>query len=128
MAEIKEKPEDFPGSLPEYICWVTLEEMGKKEGVDFFFQSPFAGGRMEKGGLVIDFIFKDPPDLAINIQGEYYHYLQGESTIARDIIARESLAAEGITLIFIDSEDILRDRKFFVREALAFRDHSKLGR
>ena len=128
MAEITEKPADFPGSLPEYICLITLAEFGKKEGLDFFFQSQFSGGRLEKGGLVVDFIFVEPPDLAINIQGEYFHYLQGQGTIARDKLARAQLAAEGVTLIFIDAEDIQRNRKFYVREALQFRDHSKLGR
>ena len=121
-------PDSFPGSLPEYLTFITLQEFGKVPDVDFFFQSSFQGGRLERGGLVIDFIFADPPDLAINIQGEFFHYLQGQSTIARDVIAREQLAAEGITLIFIDAEDVELDRRFYVSQALNFRDHSRLSR
>lgn len=121
-------PEGFGGSLPEYLTFITLVEFGKVPNVDFFFQSSFQGGRLERGGLIIDFVFTNPPDLAINVQGEFYHYLQGQATIARDVIAREQLAAEGIRLIFIDAEDVQQDRKFFVSEALVGVDHSKLSR
>jgi len=128
MVTLPALPPDFPGSLPEYLVFITLEELGKQAGVDFTFQSQFGGGRLQRGGLVIDFFFSNPPGLAINAQGEYFHYLQGTGTIARDVLTREQLAQEGITLIFIDAEDAERDRHFYVREALQFRDHSKLSR
>ena len=115
-------------SAPELIVLNTLARLGKKLDEDFSFQSKFFGGRAEKGGLVIDFLFFDPPDLAINVQGIYYHYEQGAGVIQRDIIARELLAMEGTTLIFIDDDDLERDPVYYVREALAYRDHSKLGR
>jgi hypothetical protein len=34
---------------------------------------------------------------------------------------------QGITLIFIEDDDIERDAAFYVKEALAYRDHSRLG-
>ena len=40
------------------------------------------GGRMDKGGLVLDFLFSNPPDLAVNVQGVYYHYEFGVETKA----------------------------------------------
>ena len=43
-------------------------------------------------------------------------------------MAREELALEGITLIFIDEEDLLSRATWIVREALQFRDHSKIAR
>ena len=82
---------------------------------------------MEKGGLVLDFLFVDPPDLAVNIQGVYYHYEFGVETKARDIIAREGAVGRGLTLIFIDEDDLLRDPEYYCREALRYRDHSRLG-
>ncbi len=121
-------PANFPGSLPEYLVVRALEKLGKIEGVDYSYQAPFMGGRLDKGGMIIDFLFFDPPDLAINVQGEYWHYGFGSEIKARDIIAREQLAGLGITLIFIDENDVLENADFYVREALQYIDHSKLAR
>lgn len=85
------------------------------------------GGRMDKGGFVIDFLFTNPPNLAVNVQGVYYHYEFGIETKARDVMARASLAGQNVTLIFIDDDDLLRDPTYYCREALAYRDHSRLG-
>ena len=85
------------------------------------------GGRLDKGGVVIDFLFTDPPDLAINVQGEYYHYGLGATFMQNDIIIRAQMASEGITLIFIDESDILEDVDYYVRQALNYRDHSQLA-
>jgi len=120
-------PADFPGSQPEYITYVTLLRLGKTPDVDFIYQSRQMGGRIEKGGLIVDFTFFDPPDLAINVQGVYYHYEQGSVNIAKDLIAREQLASQGISLIFIDDIDLEDNPEYFVREALNYRDHSRIG-
>jgi hypothetical protein len=120
-------PSNWEGSLPEYITYQTFIELGKEPGIDFTYQSPLLGGRMDKGGFVLDFIFTDPPDLAVNVQGVYYHYEFGVEVKARDLMARSSLAQQNITLIFIDDDDLLKDPKFYCREALRYRDHSRLG-
>ena len=125
--QLREPPPDWPGSLPEYLVNEALIELGKEPDLDFFYQSPFAGGRMQKGGLVIDFIFVNPPDLAINVQGEYYHYEMGADIRARDLIARSMLAGDGITLIFIDESDVHKDAIGYTRDALRYRDRSRLG-
>lgn len=104
-----------------------LERRGKRNGVDFTFQSSFFGGRLEKGGLIVDFVFSNPPDLAFNIQGVFYHYEQGAAVKSRDVLTRAALAGQGLTLIFLDEDDILQDVEFVVREGLQFRDHSRLG-
>ena len=80
---------------------------------------------MEKGGSIVDFLFNDPPDLGINVQGEYWHYAQGVTKTMSDDMARATLAGQGITLIMIDENDIYKDVDFYVREALRYRDHSK---
>ena len=125
--QVQQLPADFPGSLPEYLVLAELVRLGKQPGVDFTYQSPLMGGRVEKGGVILDFLLYDPPDLAINVQGEYWHYGLGPGVKARDLMARSQMAGQGITLIFIDEADILRDVRYYVREALQYRDHSKMG-
>jgi hypothetical protein len=120
-------PSNWEGSLPEYVAYQTFVELGLEPGTDFIYQSPLMGGRMDKGGLVIDFLFNDPPDLAVNVQGVYYHYEFGVEAKAQDIMARASLAGQGVTLIFIDDDDLLQDPRYYCREALRYMDHSRLG-
>ena len=120
-------PSNWEGSLPEYIAYQTFIELGLEPGVDFTYQSPLLGGRMEKGGFVLDFLFNEPPDLAVNVQGVYYHYELGVEAKARDVMARASLAGQNITLVFIDDDDLMQDPRFYCREALNYRDHSRLG-
>jgi hypothetical protein len=121
-------PLNWEGSLPEYLVYRSLtENFGKQEGVDFTYQSPLLGGRLFKGGVVLDFFFNNPPDLAINVQGEYYHYGMGVTVMQNEIIVRQQMAAEGINLIFVDESDILNDVDYYVREALNYKDHSRLG-
>ena len=88
---------------------------------------PLLGGRIQKGGVVIDFDFSNPPDLAINVQGVYFHYQFGVETAARDRMAKAQLAGEGKNLVFIDEDDLLEDPDYYVMEALRYRDHSRLG-
>ena len=120
-------PAGWEGSMPEYMAYEAFQRAGKIPGVDFTFQSPLQGGRMAKGGQVLDFLFYDPPDLAVNIQGVYYHYHFGIETLARDKIGREQMLGAGIYVIFIDEDDLLEDPDYYVREALNYRDHSRLG-
>ena len=120
-------PDNWQGSGPEYLAYSTFIELGREPGQDFTYQSPLMGGRLDKGGFVIDFMFTNPPDLAINVQGVYYHYEFGVEAKARDVMARASLAGQNITLIFIDDDHLLSDPRYYCREALNYRDHSRLG-
>ena len=120
-------PPSWEGSLPEYIAYTTFSSIGKVPEQDFSYQSPRMGGRMEKGGSVIDFVFYDPPDLAVNIQGVYYHYEFGIEVMGRDAMVRAQLAGQGVTLIFIDDDDLMIDPEYYCREALRYRDHSRMG-
>ena len=120
-------PNNWPGSIPEYVAYSTFIKLGREPGQDFTYQSPLMGGRLDKGGFVLDFMFSDPPDLAVNVQGVYYHYEFGVEAKARDVMARASLAGQNITLIFIDDDHLLSDPRYYCREALNYRDHSRLG-
>ena len=123
----QQAPSNWEGSLPEYVTYQTFIGLGLEPGVDFSYQSPLMGGRMDKGGVVLDFLFNNPPDLAVNVQGVYYHYEFGVEAKARDVMARAALAGQNITLVFIDDDDLLRDPEYYCREALNYRDHSRLG-
>tara|TARA_R110002110_G_scaffold328828_7_gene540357 strand:+ start:126 stop:524 length:399 start_codon:yes stop_codon:yes gene_type:complete len=120
-------PQGWTGSVPEWLTYESLQKVGKIPGQDFTYQSPLLGGRIQKGGVVIDFDFSNPPDLAINVQGVYFHYQFGVETSARDRMARAQLAGEGKQLIFIDEDDLYNDTDYYVLEALRYRDHSRLG-
>ena len=122
-----EVPEGWTGSIPEYVAYQAFVQLGLEPDKDFVYQSPLMGGRMDKGGVVIDFLFIEPPDLAVNVQGVYYHYETGVEAKGRDMMARASLAGEDIKLIFIDDDDLLSDPTYYCREALNYRDHSRIG-
>ena len=125
---IPDMPAAWEGSEPEWRCYASLLELGKIPEEDFIYQSSMMGGRMDKGGSVIDFLFRNPPDLGINVQGNYYHYGMGVETATRDILGRIQLASQGIILIFIDEDHLEDNPIYYVREALRYRDHSRLGR
>ena len=124
---LAEAPEGWEGSKPEWIFYASLVELGYQPDEDFSYQSPLMGGRLDKGGIVIDFMFNNPPDLAVNVQGVYYHYELGAQTTARDIFARQSLAGMGITLVFVDEDYLEQDPLGTTREALNYKDSSCLG-
>jgi len=125
------EPKPFPpppnwwmGSLPEWNVYHALIRLGLKANVDFTYQSPMMGGRLAKGGAVMDFYFPSL-NLAINIQSRYYHYA---TTLMRtaDALQRAQLESLGIRVVFILEEDALRDPTFYTREALRGVDHSRL--
>ena len=120
-------PSSWEGSEPEWIFQSALIRLGYLPDQDFSYQSPLMGGRLDKGGAIIDFVFYNPPDLAVNIQGVYYHYEMGADTKARDIMIRESMAGQGTHLIFIDEDDLREDPVGVTRLALNYRDVSRLG-
>ena len=116
------------GSEAERLVNNELLRRGHREGETYYYQAPFFGfGTGERGSYSLDFLFIDPPGLAFNVQGVYWHYGQGTSTEANDVLLRAQLAQHDITLIFVDEDDVLEDVRWIVGEALQFRDHSRLG-
>lgn len=122
MNAVDSAPAGFPGTLPEYLVFMALIKLGY-EG-RFIFQSSQMGGRETKGGTVADF---EIPELSLMIfvQGEYWHYSQ-PGRVAQDKIIASQLEAQGYVVIFIDEEDALANATYYTKEALAFRDHSKM--
>ena len=120
-------PEWWVGSGPEYLCWQALLKLGLQPDIDFRYQSQLAGGRQDKGGRVIDFEIYNPPDIAINVQGVFYHYEKGTAVRQLDILTREYLATMGIKLIFVDEDDLIDDARAIVADALAGIDRSRFS-
>tara|TARA_R110000824_G_scaffold53544_2_gene148198 strand:+ start:948 stop:1349 length:402 start_codon:yes stop_codon:yes gene_type:complete len=127
QSDIMNPPATWAGSRPEWMFYASLMKLGYQPSEDFIYQSPMLGGRLDKGGWIIDFVFHNPPGLAVNVQGTYYHYELGAATSARDKFAREALAGQGITLIFVDEDDLEQDPTGITEAALQFNDRSRLG-
>ena len=68
--EARAVPKEFVrGTLPERILYAALITIAhQKPDVDFTFQSSLAGGRLELGGIVADFMF-EAKKFAIQVQG-----------------------------------------------------------
>ena len=113
-------------TAPEQAVYRALEGLGYKEGQDFFFQSSQLGGRMTRGGVVADFMLP-ALRLAIQVQGFYWHYSRS-GQMAIDRIQEAALNSIGITVIYIDEDDALRDARFYVEEAIRGVDHSAMTR
>lgn len=112
------------GTEPELAVYRTLIKLGY-EG-RFEFQSSMMGGRLERGGAVLDFYIPER-GLAISVLGEYWHYGNPER-VAQDKLQRIMLEGQGIKVVYIDAEDVLRNPTYYVREALEGRDHSIMMR
>ena len=125
--EIIPTPEWWIGSGPEYLCWQALLKLGLKPDIDFSYQSQLAGGRQTRGGRVVDFEIYNPPDIAINVQGLFFHYEKGTAVRQSDILTREYLATLGIQLIFVDEDDLIENARAIVADALAGIDRSRFS-
>ena len=124
--ELLEVPEWWQGSKPEYFIYNALLSLGLKPDRDFVYQSSQLGGRLEKGGAVVDFLFYNPPNLAVNIQSVYYHY-RGITQKVRGQMQRAQLEGLGLKVIYIDEEDALRNPRYYVQQALMGNDLSMMS-
>jgi very-short-patch-repair endonuclease len=117
-SNIPEPPVEWVGSLPEWNVYWALLRLGYKDR--FTYQSPMMGGRIQKGGAVIDF-FVEEMNLAINVQSKYYH--MGYTQRIKDELQKAQLESMGIKVIYIQEEDALRNPLYYVNEALKGIEH-----
>jgi len=110
----------LPASLPEISIARELDKMG----LAYEFQNSFMGGRMVAGGFVADFYLASY-SLIISVLGEYWHYGLGQT--ASDVLQALGMNSQGITVIFIDESDALKNPHWYISEALKGIDHSKLA-
>jgi hypothetical protein len=117
-------PPNWKGSKPEWAVYDALTKLGYLSGRDFTYQASIAGGRLEYGGAILDFVIF-AINIAINVQSTYYHYAD-PYVHRRDEMVRAMVEGMGLKLIYIDEEDALANALFYVKEALAGIDHSKM--
>lgn len=121
-------PRGVVATKPEWAIYWALQRLGKVEGIDFSFQSSRAGGRLELGGAVLDFLIYNPPGIGINVQGIYWHYQFGGERRAHDAMTRLMLESHGIHVIYIDEDAAERNPIYYTEEALRGIDHSRMER
>jgi hypothetical protein len=101
----------------------ALVRAGKEPGKDFSFH-PRAEGRRSGNDIDIDFLFSNPPDLAMQVQESFYSHRSGIETRGTDVLARAQLAGQGVTLVMLGHDKLMQDPDWLIAEALQYRDHS----
>lgn len=114
-------PDTWMGTLPEWAIYWAHTVLGRREYQDFQYQYSF------DGSTIFDF-FEFDERIAIEVQGLYWHYEFQGHDLSADILRKIRVETSGLTLIFIDEDDALTDPVFYLREALAERDHSRAAR
>lgn len=112
--EVPPKPADFLGPDDEWrvYWWLT------KHNVAFEYQASVMGGRKQLGGLVPDFLITDRmPPLAINVQGQYWHF--GNSGLAAaNLMTKIQLLNRGYDVVYVREEDIYARLDYTMQQAL----------
>ena len=105
------------GSQPEYWIYRAIIRTGRLEEVDFIYQAKRFGGRIQRGGAIVDFeIFN--PHVGINVQSDYFHN-RTTNQRAHDRLLRAQLEVNGFRVEFIDETEAVNRPDAAVREALA---------
>ena len=120
-------PPNWQGTNTEWLLYSALIELGYQPGQDFYYQPSNHRNSVQSWGLEVSFQFVNPPNLAINVNGIYYQGALGSYNKAEQIFTREALAGQGVTLIFVDEEDVMQDAVGIAEDALSFKDRSRLG-
>lgn len=114
-------PLEWLGTLPEWAINWAHTQLKRKPGEDFEYIYEVAGG------VQVDF-FEYDLNLAIQVQGVYWHYEFSGSKVQEDQEQMIRVESAGIQVIAIDEDNALADPVFYLKEALEGRDHSRLGR
>lgn len=120
-----EPPESWPGTEPEWAIKWGLEQLGLELDKDFYFQANITGIASHYFSQV-DFMIPRY-SIAIEVQGEFWHYGLGHERLERDEFRRIQIQGLGYTLIFVDEKDAIERPKFLAEQALMGIDHSRLG-
>lgn len=113
-------PDGMTMTLAEwYVYWWSVHRRRLSPQIDFEFQSSLFGGRIDLGGLVIDFLYRGffPPGLVVNVQGEAWHYYTTEQREA-NILTRVRLQDRGYTVVFVKEDDVLSQLDYVMTRAM----------
>lgn len=106
-----------------YVNW-GLQRNGKVKGRDYNYRGEVQFLSSLATAAQLDFTMIDGSQIAIEVQGIHWHYELGFNKIALDEVRRTELVASGWFVVQIDEDDALNDPTYYVKEALAGRDHS----
>ena len=112
-------PQGWPGSNAAYLAYLALVGAGKVPGRDFTYQPRTQGARLELGKQV-DFVFNNPPDLAMQVQESFYEHHDGVETRGTDVLTKAQLAGEGISLILLEHDKLVQDADGVIEKALQY--------
>jgi len=118
-----EVPATWRGSDAAYVAYAALVRAGREPGEDFDYQPRTQGRRMDLA-TEVDFTFRDPPGLALQVREPYDSHYSGIQTRGTDVMARAQLAGQGMTLVMLDNDRLLQDPDWLIAEALQYREHS----
>ena len=92
------------GSLPERIIWKWLED----QKLAFQWQQSAFGGRMLRGGMVLDFVVLGlaAGPVVIRVQGDYWHGPTSPGRPGRDDDQAQRLRAKGYIVLDLWESDI----------------------
>ena len=117
-------PSTWQGSEASYLAFQTLVGLGKEPGRDFSYH-PRTDGRRLGTGSEVEFMFTDPPNLAMQVEESFYTHHSGIETRGTDVMAKAQLAGQGITLVKLDNDRLQQDPDWLIGEALQYRDYSR---
>lgn len=117
-------PATFGGNLPEWSIYWGLEMNRLRPEIDFTYLVPIVNHRGVVGYTEADLVIF-PVNVAIMVNGEYFHYEMGGTKQAFDRIQYQIIAAKGYTVVIIDALDAVRDPVYYAAEAIAGRTHSR---
>lgn len=119
-------PDDWPGTRPEWAFKWALDTLGYEMNEDYYYEFNVAG---IGASYYSQFDFVIPAyHIAVEVQGEFWHYSQGHTMLGRDELRRNMAAQFDFTLIFVDEDDVLVRPVFLAEEAIRGIDHSKTGK
>jgi hypothetical protein len=116
-------PDTWRGSKASYIAFEALLRAGRRPGIDFSYQPRTQGRRLESE-VEVDFVFRSPPNLAMQVQEPLYDHHSGIQTRGTDVLAKAKLAVRGVTLIMLGHDRLVQDPDWVISEALQYRDHT----
>jgi very-short-patch-repair endonuclease len=120
-----EPPAQWTGTRPEWAIYWGFMTNGMEEGKDFTFRATVPGAGAGYYSQV-DFLAPDY-NIAIEVQGRFWHLGQGSRKVITDIMRVNIFAQQGIQVIFIDENHALEDPRYYVQEALKGVDHSHVA-
>ncbi len=125
MEPAGDPPDEWEGTRPEWAVKWGLDRNGFVINEDYYYDFN-VGGFEASYFSKFDFVVPEF-QIAIEVQGEFWHYAQGSEVIANDEMRRIAAYTQDYILIFIDENDVLERPEFLVEEALRGVDHSKSG-